>query len=331
MLLRAFSVLLTLGLFAAVAAAQAQGPIPVRNQESLNALVLQLEPEAAGVLASGRALYGYRLDLANNLIEGAAGADFYAADHEIQRHTLSCRRGLGGGWEAAASLAYTARDGGALDNLISWWHGSLLRVGDLRDIVPRRRNRFVLRRGSVTVIDERRGAGAITALTLQAKRRLPIRAPRLALAGRVALKIPVSGRSRLLDNGALDTGFGLLATYYAGGRLWLHGNIGYVLTGTGRVGTLDGGRRVLLQSVLAAEYALDGKTRLLAQVEDNPAPFRTRVADIDARRQMITIGLWHALSPAARAFLSFSEGTFQTTTTPRAPDFTLSGGITFHR
>jgi hypothetical protein len=292
------------------------------------------DPESGAVQPPGEGLLSFSVDAGNTSYElFNDNRNFAISDNEVQSTRLTYRRGLGRGWEGAATGALLSRSSGGLDNLVHWWHQHVLGYSD-----PFREgnagNTAILRlvQNGTSLIDQRQADATAGLLVLQAKKqiiaRTETRRPLLA-AVRTTLKIPLrsQAKSQYLDSGATDVLLGVSGSYRPGGRVWLHADISELYAGTGNILALRGGKRLLPQIILAGEYALNGRTSLVAQYEDARYPFHLTLPNHSNHRRQSSFGIWRAPTADTRFFVSLSENIAAFKVTSHAPDFQLSAGI----
>jgi hypothetical protein len=310
------------------------GPLPVRLREGYSGLVFMPDPESGAVQPPDEGLLSFSLDAGNTSYQlFQDNRNFALSDNEVQSARLTYRRGLGNGWEGAVTGALLSRNGGGLDNVIHWWHQHILGFSDPFREGNAQNTAFLQVAQNGSLLINQPNANATTGLlVLQAKKqvvaRTETRHPLLA-AVRSTIKIPLrsQSKSQYLDNGAVDVLLGASGSYRLGGRVWLHADVSELYAGTGKVLALQGGKRLLPQIVLAGEYALNGKTSLIAQYEDAKYPFSLNLPNHPDHRRQTSFGVWRAASSDTRFFVSFSENIAGFKVTSHAPDFQVSAGI----
>ncbi len=309
------------------------GPLPVRLREGYSGAVYLPDPESGAVQPKGEGLLSFSVDAGNTSYElFKDNRNFAVSDNEVQSARLTYRRGLGNGWEGAITGNLLSRNGGGLDNLIHWWHQRVLRFTDpFREGNPGNTAILRLAQNGAVLIDQP-GNASTGLLVLQAKKqivaRTEVKRPLLASL-RTTIKIPLRSqeKSQYLDNGATDILLGISGSYRPGGRLWLHTDLSTLYAGTGNVLALRGGKRFLPQIIFAGEYALNGRTSLVAQYEDAQYPFHLNLPNHSDRRRQTSFGIWRASSTDTRFFVSLSENIAAFKVTSHAPDVQISAGI----
>ena len=304
------------------------GPLPVRVQEGLAGLVFVFEPEGARVLGKGERRFRVRLDVGNNAFyNGKVVEEAIYEDNERQELRVGAAWGSGRGREVRADLTLAARNGGITDSFVRFWHHAVVPFTTPgQEGQPPYQSVIDVQSGAAA-LHLQGGAAAPTSLVLGAKTTLNSPSPRVDLAVRGALKIPLAGRSSYLDGGGVDLGVGLLATARLNGRLTAHGNLNVVRSGTTSVGVLKNGLRVNHGSVVALEWRTSQKDSLVMQAEESTFPFvRTLDSGAGGRRQM-SFGVVRSYSGGSRAHVALSENIYPFRTTAYVPDVGVSFGF----
>lgn len=331
--------LFSLSIFASNASAQSngflslKGPLPYRDREPLNAPFLLPQPLAAGTLGRARARLDGRLEVVNNLLTHRDNAGhLYDTDFEEQRLTLDYSRGLGGKQEVGAQVTLIARNSGFLDTFINNWHRIFGFAGGGREDLPDYKNIFNVRNADAqTILDSQKNITGFGDTVLEYRHgltELPEGAEKsrnIAATARALLKLPTGKTGPLFGSGAFDTGLGLAITGRPDRRWGIHGNLTMVLLGKPDNDELKS-QRTMVHSVLAVEYLLNGRTSLVMQTDDNPAPFRSGLTYTDRPRRSFTFGAWRQISGTNRLYLLISENDFGPLA-KHAPDFTFATGV----
>lgn len=308
-----------------------KGPLPTRNAEPLNTPFLRPVPTDASVLAAGRMRIEANLDIANSFLTLPPTGDArYATDFEEQRFELVWARGLSGG-EVAIRVPLIARNGGILDGFINFWHDLVKREGGGRGSLPNYRALFaVTDDAGRTIINDAGGAAGLGDITFEVRRSLTPPADlsdvhAVAASARALIKLPTGSHHHLFGSGGWDFGAGVALSARPLRRLALHGNFTLVLVGDPRTPNLHP-RRTRMDAMIAVEYLLNGRTSILLQTDDNPAPIRSAFAFANQPRRGFTLGLWRQVNAADRLHVSISENQYGALA-KLAPDFTLSLGL----
>jgi hypothetical protein len=309
-----------------------KGPIPTRDNEPLNTPFLAPLPTDASVLARNRARLDVRLDIPNNLLIDGDELREYLTDFEEQRLFVDYARGIGGGQEVGIRIGYIARNGGFLDPIVNAWHKLLGLQGGGREDLPNYRTLFrVTDEEGRYVIASDSGAGGFADTVLEYRRALTTlpegteRTRAVASSVRALVKIPTGSSDSLLGSGAWDVGAGFALTARPDRHFAIHANGSLVYLGVPKTPNLDV-RRTLFHWMIAGEYLIDGRTSLVFQSDDTPAPFRSGLSYPDRPRRQFTGGLWRQISDANRIYFAIGENDFSVFA-KHAPDFTLSLGV----
>ncbi len=299
------------------------GPLPVRMQDGLSGLVLQLEPAAARVLTVGERRFTLRLDVGNvAYYTGAVEEESIYQDTERQELRLGVRWGLKNRREASAILTLAARNAGALDPLLRFWHTAIVPYDVPGFDAPKNFQNRVSVRSGATNLNLIRSVAAPTNVTLGLTQELS-----REISVRGALKIPLAGSRDYLDTGGTDVALGVLASREISPRLFLHGNLNLVYAGRTKVGDLTDGVRLYHGSVLALEKRVSGRDSVVVQAEETVYPFVRNLASGSGGRRQMSFGLQRTYPGGTRAHLSLSENIFPFRTTPYGPDIMLSLGF----
>ena len=314
------------------------GPLPVRLRDGISGAAYAVEPRGGSVLKRGVGEAFYHLDVGNTSFElQGSGFNTLREDSETQNHRLGVQRGLGGGWEGGATLAFATRNGGFLDWSINNWHHKVLRYNDdFRESFRNGNPAYLLLAGSAgnLRINDTNASAQTQTLALEARKAVwdtsKTRPSHAVLASaRMGVKFALRGQNAAyyLDNGTTDVWGGLSVSGHVKGRLWLHADANVVYAGTGHILVFDKGNRFLPQAVVAAEYKAGAKTGLLIQAEDAQYPVSLPLPNYSNQRAQTTFGLWQTVGPQTRLFGSFSENIFLWGVTSYAPDVMFSFGL----
>jgi hypothetical protein len=309
-----------------------KGPLPTRDSEPLNTPFLLPSAEDGRVLKTGANRFDLNVDIVNNFLTLQQDKPrYYYTDFEEQRFYFGFARGFAVGQEISARLVYVDRDGGILDNFINSWHRIFGFKGGGRANFPTGQTIFDVNNAEgEPIIADNHSRSGLGDTVLEYRRALAvlsdseISSRKMAVAGRLMVKLPTGNKDYLLGSGKADVGFGLTATARPLRRLALHGNASLVFLGKPDIPNLSP-RRTLPHTLLAVEYLLDGRTSALVQTDDNPAPFRSGLYYTDRPRRAFTFGLWREIGKGRQIYLSNSENDFGVLA-KCAPDFVLSFG-----
>lgn len=301
------------------------GPLPVKVQTGLSGLSFLFEPARAQLLAAGERQSFARLDVGSNATFHGAPGRYLLTDLEQNSLRVGVAQGTSWGeWGAQATLQ--ARTGGILDPLIGWWHQNVVPFNDAFFSQQPRQQVQIQVLDRQNQLQQGGSATALTQLSFTAKRAL-----RPGLALQAAVKLPVSGRRHYLDNGAVDLGVGLLAELQPQRDWAVHANVNLVRAGTTQVGTLQGGHRYLVSSLVAAERRLSTRLALVVQAEDTAFPFNRGLKHQGDRLKQMSFGTWYQANPATRWHVSISENIYPFQVTSYSPDVMISLGVVRRR
>ena len=312
------------------------GPLPAENARPLQQIFLHLSPRNPDVLARNRSGLSLQLEDANDLLVPAPDAGgAVEEDFETQRLLASYRRGLGRGLEARIDAQIIARNGGALDAPIDFYHRLLGIQADGQDQpqgrfnIPRNRSRLFFQNANGTGIDEGSAFG-LGDTTLSLTRQ--ISGGKLASSAQIAVKLPTGSGQKVLGSGGFDEGVSVDARFNFARNWALFGNAGAYAYGGADVPDakehgLSGGlgleRRVGKGQSILAQINADSR----AVTTGNAFADRTPViASVGYKRQWASGALW--------AFFS-ENGDYHNYSAPFfgniAPDLTLRFGYEFRR
>ena len=315
-----------------------QGPLPVRLREGLTGAVYLTEPESAEVLPRGVSTLSLFADDGNTAytLRYSDSDNGIAEQNETEALRLTYHRGLGRGWDVAATGALLARNGGYFGNFINDWHHTVL-FGfhdPFRESNGPRADFIELIQDGQSIVDLPDAQASSGLIVLQARKQIvartaaTVRRPlRIAVRGGVKIPLFSAVHSLYLDNGATDLFGGVEGTLGLSRHFWMHANLDAVVAGTTQVLALSGGRRVLPQTLVAGEYILGSGTSAVVQVEQSSYPFRLHLPNRADQRRQTTFGLWRTFAARTQAFLSVSENIFGWQTSSHAPDVQFSTGV----
>ncbi|WP_157947653.1 DUF3187 family protein [Abditibacterium utsteinense] len=313
-----------------------RGPLPVENQRPYQAVFLHLPAQNPDVLTKNEAKIGVQFDVANNLlIPNISGGASVREDFETGRGKIEFQRGIGKGLEIGASTQYFVRDGGSLDNAISFYHHLLGISGDGpdnpegRDNIARNQDRLFFQDAQGNGIDVG-GANGLGDTTLNLKRQL--RAGDFASALRVALKVPTGSERKVFGSGGFDAGIGLDARRTLAPNLALFGNVAALAFGNS---DLPNTKSSGAQGGLGLEYK-GKRASVVAQIDAQSRTLTTGNSFADRTPVLASVGYKRDVGQNKRLWASFSEnGDYHNFKAPFfgniGPDFTLSLGFEVRR
>lgn len=313
-----------------------RGPLPMENGRPYQSVFLHLPAQNPDVLARSESQIGVQFDIANDLlIPNISNDSQVREDFETGRAKIEFRRGIGKNLEFGASAQYFVRDGGSLDNAISFYHHLLGIKGDGpdnprgRDNIRRNQDRLFFRDANGNGIDIG-GKNGLGDTTLSLKRGLTT--GDFASALRLGLKLPTGSDSKVFGSGGFDAGIGLDARYAFAPHLALFGNAAALKFGASDLpNTKSGGA----QGGLGLEYK-GRRASVLAQIDAQSRTLTTGNSFADRTPVLASVGYKRDLSQNKRLWASFSEnGDYHNFRAPFfgniGPDFTLSLGFEVRR
>lgn len=315
-----------------------QGPIPMRDARPFNLLFLQFTPETADLLPRGDR-YDLQIDLINNLlIPDPSLGPTVVEQNEYQRLKFAWRHGVGRQTEIELLVPLLWRNGGIMDDLITFYHhltGLADNAQDVplgRDHYPRYQSHLQLVDGQGRVLINQGNAFGLGETIFTVKHSLAPSSARSAIALRLGVKLPTGNPTLALGSGSIDAGLSLDARYSLGREVLFYGNLGCVVLG--RAVKVPGSRPNTVESVVALEYRPNHRDSFVLQVDGNGQFVRTGNRFADGSNVTATFGYRRALSRRQVGFLSFSEaGHIHNFTLPWfsniGPAFTVSMGLTW--
>lgn len=317
-----------------------RGPITIRNARPYHLLFLQFLPESPDTLPPGKTRFDFQLDFINNLLlPNPDGGARVIEDNEMQRVTLSWRRGIAAGTELGVFVPILWRNGGFMDEILSWWHriwGIPGRAEDNpagRDSRPAYQSLLYLEDADGHTLVHRGNAFGLGEVSLTLKRSLLPSTPRAALALRFGLKLPTGNRRQLLGSGGIDAGLMLDGRYNIGRDLILYAGFGGILMS--KAGRVPGAQPSMLQHLLALEYRPNNRDSFLWQLDGSTRAVRVGNAFADRMAATATFGYKRVLDRHLVLALAFSEnGDFHNYTLPFlsniGPDFSTTMALEWH-
>jgi hypothetical protein len=314
----------------------ARGPVPIRNMRSSHLLFLQFTPELPDPLPKGKKHIRVQFDVANNMLAPArGGGSRVIEDHEVQRLTLAYRVGVNRNTEVGITVPVVWRNGGFLDDVLSWWHG-VWGLAQNQDDNPAGRESFPRNASTWQVTDaagSRVNGGSAFGLgetTLTLKQAIAEPSPRGAASWRLGLKLPTGNSNLLLGSESADVGLSLDGRYAVGRDFTIYLGVGGAWLGPAR--QVRGGQRSLSQGFASVEYHPNSRDSFIFQIDGATAPLLTGNSFADGAQITSTFGYRRSLSRHAALTASFSEnGDFHAykvqSFSSVGPDFTASIGF----
>lgn len=260
---------------AVVCAGLSFGQIAARNHRVWSTAFLRMTfPEVR--LKSGEKVLTYEFVVANDYREEPRNfSPVVTEDWESQRLNLTYRTP-----EYFVSGGVAARNGGALDGLIDWWHQIAFSYKTLRDFSPHGRVR-------IETPNQRSLGSAIGLTDITVGREFHERAGTTT----VAVKLPLGNPNSALGSGNVDIGASFARSWQDG--LWgFHAMTGLVWQG--RPKTLRHARTWIPQQQLGVSYMITPAKRVSLQWQSEPAALKTGAASADTMHNSLVFGLRQA-------------------------------------
>jgi hypothetical protein len=252
------------------------GPLPVRNFQPIQMLVLGMFADRATVLNPGALDVRIELAETNSIFKEATNPPLFAmtrADMKFEtlRAGVLLRYGLTSRLEVGLELPVLYRYRGFLEGAIVATERATTGVNAARNITKGLGYAFNVSREGRTLFEGGDGNLGLGDITLMSKYELLGRrdaTPGVAL--RMALKLPTGDPDRTFGSGRTDVGIGLAMEQAIAQRWMFYGNANGVFP-TGDVAGLD--VRPTFSGLAAVEYLWSPKFSLIAQFEYYSSPF----------------------------------------------------------
>ncbi len=307
-------------------------PLPVRDQFLLGNGFFFFEPSGARVLDDGDTAVEVHSVTANtfsksgwinrNLAGDDPGRepgdrtvrdprynsqfDAFLIDGEIQRTTLSIRRGLGSQFEVGIAIPVTNVGGGWGDGTIEAVHKLLAIGNDQREFIRRNQETVYLRSGRTSYLRERTTSASLGDVALSAKYQIDrISDEHYTWALEGAAELPTGNARSLSGSGSLDGGMQLIMTRQFP-RTQVHAAFGVLrLGGNEPLGTRA---QYLLTDTLALSRLVTRATSAVAQVTVSESPFRRLgIPEFERRSIQLAVGAQHQLGRGLVLHAAFIE------------------------
>lgn len=329
------------------------GPLRIREQFLLGQGFLAFEPVSADLLERGQ----WQVDVVQNAtntwvhsdqvddmlerrstrqpvtlaqlreLDPAEGKGLYFADGELNRTSVSVRRGIGHGLQLSVTVPWLDFGGGFGDGTIEGFHDSFGfsqsgRTGTGKDAYT-----VYLRNASgQEVFRQSDPGGGIGDVSLGLKARLPTPSPAWQLALESDLKLPTGDEERLYGTGAVDAGTELLATRYFA-HSCIHAGLGLAFLGAND--TLSTDDQLVISAMVAYEHALGQAASVILQATAAQSPFRDLdIQGLDENAYLVDLGLKKGFGSRWVGFAALSENLLQFGSTA---DVGLHFGATYTR
>jgi hypothetical protein len=329
------------------------GPLRIREQFLLGQGFLAFEPVSADLLERGQ----WQVDLVQNAtntwvhsdqvddlleqrserapvtftqlraLDPGEGKGLYFADGELNRTSVSVRRGLGRGLQLSVTVPWLDFGGGFGDATIEGFHDTFGFTQSGRTGTARDSYTVYLRNPSgEEVFRQSAPSGGIGDVSVGLKAKLPTPSPAWQLALESDLKLPTGDEERLYGTGAVDVGTELLATRYFA-RSCIHAGLGLAFLGANH--TLSTDDQLVVSAMLAYEHALGAAASVILQATAAQSPFRElEIQGLDENAHLVDLGLKKGFGNRWVGFMAVSENLLQFGSTA---DVGLHFGATYTR
>ncbi len=273
---------------------EAQGPLPLRNQNPLHLLFLSPRPEPAKTVPHRELRVSARGSYSNLFEQGASTSTGLALDldMEIFRPSFLIQYGLFPGWEVGLEIPFLHFEGGFLDSFIQDFHSTFGLPNAGRGLVPNGRFSYAIRQNGIPLYQVDTEPFGLSDLIFHLKKEwVPEGRIQPAVATTTYLKLPTGDRGEGLGSGTPDFSFNVaLEKNYR--RLHGYLNVGNTFFGGSDVGFrsfLDGH---LLTWMAAFEVtAWEPHFSVIIQLQGDSTLFSgTGISALDEPTLVLTVG-----------------------------------------
>jgi hypothetical protein len=302
------------------------GPMPVRNFQALNLLVLGMPGDRAAVVKQGT--FDIRLELAEtaNIARDETDQAIARMKFETLRSGLFLRYGVAKRFEVAAEIPVLYRWSGFMEGAIVGVERATTGEAPARTALKDFGYVFDVRSGSRTLFSGGEGELGLGDMSLFGKYQMLLeRSSRPAVSLRLGLKLPTGDESRVFGSGHPDLGIGIAAEKAVLSRLVVYANVNAVFP-TGRIAGLP--LQPVVSGLVAAEFLWTDWFSVTAQFDYYSSPYHgtgTQVLDKGVTEAVFGLNcrltrkfLWQVYGVEN---LDFIRGS--------AADFTLSTVLTY--
>jgi uncharacterized protein DUF3187 len=252
--------------------AEGFGPLPVRNFNPLQQLVLNMPGDRAAVVSPGT------LDVRLELAETAAVYSEMSMNASAQvkfetlRNGLFLRYGVTSRLELGVEVPVLYRYTGFMSGMIEAVERATTGLSPARAALSNVNYVYNITRNGQQIVNGANGALGFGDSMIQAKYQVVKESSIIpALSLRTAIKLPTGDQDELFGSGSPDFGVGLAAEKALGSRWVLHGNLNGVFP-TGRVAGLP--LHPTVTGIAAVEYLWSENLSLTLQFDYYTTPFR---------------------------------------------------------
>jgi Protein of unknown function (DUF3187) len=260
-------------LYPSRALAEGFGPLPTRNFNPLQQLVLNMPGDRGTVLIRGE--MEVRLELAETAAVFSEMTPKASAQikFETLRNGLFLRYGLTSKLEVGLEIPLLYRWTGFMSGMIEGVERATTGLSPARKALSQVSYAYNITRDGQQIVNGTNGALGLGDSMVQVKYQLYKETSVMpALSLRTAVKLPTGKESEFFGSGSPDFGFGVALEKALGNRWILHGNLNGVLP-TGRVAGFA--LHPTLAGIAAAEYLWSNNLSLTLQFDYFTTPFRS--------------------------------------------------------
>ena len=247
------------------------GPLPVRNFQALNLLVLGMPGDRASVVKPGT--FDIRLELAETADIARDETDQAIArmKFETLRSGLFLRYGVAKRFEVAAEIPVLYRWSGFMEGAIVGVERATTGEAPARTALKDFGYVFDVRNGSRTLFSGGEGELGLGDMSLYGKYQMLLeRNSTPAVSLRLGLKLPTGDESRFFGSGHPDVGIGVALEKTVASRVVLYANVNAVFP-TGRIAGLP--LQPVVSGIAAAEYLWTEWFTITAQFDYYSSPY----------------------------------------------------------
>lgn len=314
------------GVSIARAAAEGFGPLPERNFQPIQLLVLGMPGDRAAVVAKG--LLDIRVELAEtaSVFNEHPGQADAVMKFETLRSGLFFRYGLTNRVELGAEVPALYRYRGFLEGLITATERATTGLNPPREVLRKTGYAYSVSRNNRVLFDGSQGALGLGDLSLFGKYEMLSQTASLpTLALRMAVKLPTGDQDQFFGSGHPDVGLGLAAEKTFAGRWIAYANVNEVFP-TGKISGLT--LKPVFSSLVAIEYLWSQDLSFTLQYAYYQSPFHgTGLKVLDEGVAEVAAGFNYRLRPNVLWQLYGVENLDSVSSS--GADFTLSSVITF--
>ena len=279
-------------------------PLWVENLSPLAQLVA-LPSQRSADIKSGLSV-SVHTDIATHFVSQASELERVFFDGETQKHSVNLRWGLSPQWEVSAHLSSIKHDGGFVDSYVNRWHDFFGMSDGGRSTLPEDKIRFQFDGIEQQSLLDRPVSGQSDS-TLELSY-LAGRQQALQIAYAVGYKASNGASERWLGSGADD--LYAVARFSGAHRshlpLYWHGQFGVTLVGESALLGVQQ-KDWLWLTGLSAEWLLNDRWSLIAQLDSHSALINSDVDAIGETAGMLSLGLRRQLGRQWSLDVSFTE------------------------